>query len=48
MDVFRYFGGDVYIAYREDCMSCFLCALACPQKCIVIDGFRAKEIPFPY
>ena len=48
MDVFRLFAGDVYIAYGEDCMSCFLCALECPQKCIAIDGFRAKEIPFPY
>ena len=48
MDVFRLFNREVYIAYPHDCMSCFLCVMACPEKCIDVDGFRSRELPFPY
>ncbi|CEP68993.1 4Fe-4S ferredoxin-type, iron-sulphur binding domain [Moorella glycerini] len=48
MDVFQRFDREIYIAYRDDCMSCFLCAIECPEGCIEVDGKRARELPFPY
>jgi NAD-dependent dihydropyrimidine dehydrogenase PreA subunit len=48
LDVFRLFNDEVYIAYRDDCMSCFLCTLVCPEKCIAVDGLRSRELTYPY
>jgi NAD-dependent dihydropyrimidine dehydrogenase PreA subunit len=48
MDVFRKTGSVYYIAYREDCMTCHLCALYCGGKAISIGPDRAVPIVFPY
>ena len=33
-----------YIAYPEDCMTCYNCEMQCPKSCIVVDPFR-EAIP---
>ena len=48
MDVFRKMGGTYYIAYREDCMTCQLCALYCKVNAITIGAERAVPIAMPY
>ena len=48
MDVFRKMDGFYYIAYREDCMTCHLCALYCKGDAITIGAERAVPIVFPY
>ncbi len=48
MDVFKKIFNLVYVAYRKDCMSCFLCEMECPKEAIKVNGQRAYEIPFPY
>lgn len=48
MDVFRKIGGTYYIAYREDCMTCQLCALYCKGNTITIGAERAVQIAMPY
>lgn len=34
-----------YIAYREDCMTCYTCELKCPANAIDV-GYTPLEIPF--
>jgi NAD-dependent dihydropyrimidine dehydrogenase PreA subunit len=48
MDVFRKTAGLYYIAYREDCMTCHLCALYCKTNAITIGPERAVSIAMPY
>ncbi len=48
MDVFQRIAGQTFIAYPEDCMSCYLCEIECPAEALVISGRRAREIPFPF
>ena len=48
MDVFRKMDGFYYVAYREDCMTCHLCALYCKEKAITIGSERALPIVTPY
>lgn len=48
MDVFRNMGGCYYVAYREDCMTCQLCALYCKVNAITIGAERAVPIVLPY
>jgi NAD-dependent dihydropyrimidine dehydrogenase PreA subunit len=38
MDVLRLNNDSdkAYIAYPEDCMTCFECALSCPEKAIIV------------
>lgn len=38
MDVLRLNKSEskAYIAYREDCMTCFECALKCPENAVLV------------
>jgi|YelNatPaOPRAMG01_1025707.scaffolds.fasta_scaffold202646_2 NAD-dependent dihydropyrimidine dehydrogenase PreA subunit len=36
------------IAYREDCQSCYLCKISCPEGAIVINPERARLTPLPF
>lgn len=36
--------GKAYIAYPEDCMTCFLCELECPEGAIDVHPFK-EELP---
>jgi NAD-dependent dihydropyrimidine dehydrogenase PreA subunit len=48
MDVLRLSkAGKSYIAYNEDCMTCFECALNCPEQAISVSfspGFVTPSI----
>ncbi len=48
LDVFRQLGKTYYIAYRDDCMTCFLCEIYCPEQCIYVGPDRARPVPPPY
>ena len=48
MDVLRPLGKVPHISYREDCMTCHLCAIYCKPKAIVIGPDRAVPVPLPY
>ncbi len=48
MDVFQEIERRPFIAYPEDCMSCYLCEIECPRGALHVTGARAREIPFPY
>ncbi|MFC1979922.1 ferredoxin family protein [Chloroflexota bacterium] len=48
MDVFRLAGKEVYIAYHEDCMCCYLCECECPVEAITVDPKRGQPKPFPW
>ena len=48
MDVFRVVGKDVFIAYAEDCMCCFLCELECPADALKVTGIRTRVLPKPW
>ena len=52
MDVLRLdtSNGKAYIAYHEDCMTCFECALNCPEDAIYVSfvpEFTPASIVFP-
>jgi NAD-dependent dihydropyrimidine dehydrogenase PreA subunit len=36
--------GKAYIAYPDDCMTCFLCERLCPQGAIFVHPFK-EELP---
>jgi len=48
MDVIRTAGKRVYLAYPEDCMSCFLCELECPTEAIHVSPKRTRVKPMPW
>ena len=33
--------GKAYIAYPEDCMTCYICELGCPINAIFVHPFKA-------
>ena len=39
--------GKAYIAYGDDCHSCYLCELACPVGAIFVHPFK-KHFPSPF
>ena len=39
--------GKAYIAYGDDCHSCYLCELACPVGAIFVHPFK-KPFPSPF
>ncbi|MFC1901439.1 ferredoxin family protein [Chloroflexota bacterium] len=42
--------GKAYIAYHEDCMTCFECALRCPEGAVKVSfdpGFTPASIVCP-
>jgi len=48
MDVYRLAGKQVYIAYPQDCMCCYLCELECSREAIYVDPRRGQPKPFPW
>ncbi len=48
MDVYRLAGRQVYIAYPDDCMCCYLCELECPTEAITVNPQRGQAKPFPW
>ena len=48
MDVYRTVGKEVYIAYPDDCMCCYLCELECPVEAIDVSPRRGQAKPFPW
>ena len=41
-------GGVPLIAYREDCQSCYLCKLYCPEGAIIVTPDRGRPTPLPF
>lgn len=39
--------GKAYIAYPDDCMTCYRCELACPQDAIYVHPFK-ELLPQPF
>jgi NAD-dependent dihydropyrimidine dehydrogenase PreA subunit len=48
MDVFRKVGRFVYPAYPEDCMTCFLCEIECPEGAVYVGPERSSTKLLPY
>ncbi len=52
VDVFRLQGPEkgkkAYIAYQEDCQSCFICEEYCPTDAIYVAPENPRPIPLPY
>ncbi len=48
MDVFAAVSRQVYIAWQEDCMCCYLCEIECPKDAIYVDPQRSQAKPFPW
>lgn len=48
LDVFGRIGKCVFIAYPEDCMTCFLCELECPEEAILVGPERSFPKVLPY
>lgn len=48
MDVYRRLGRMYYIAHQQDCMTCFLCEIDCPQGAVHVGPERARQIVMPY
>lgn len=48
MDVFGKIGRFVFIAHLEDCMTCFLCELECPEEAIFVGPERGMNKVMPY
>lgn len=48
MDVFRRVGEKVYIQYRDDCMTCFLCDEYCQKNAVSVGPERAWKVPTCY
>ena len=40
MDVFRVAGREVYLAYPDDCQSCYLCEQECPEDALYVSPQR--------
>ena len=47
-DVFDKFGNFVYIARREDCITCFMCEVDCPVDCIYVAPERERAVLLPF
>lgn len=39
--------GKAYIAYPEDCMTCYRCELVCPEGAIYVHPFK-EYLPQPF
>ena len=37
-----------FVKYIEDCQSCFMCELMCPQKAIMVTPQRERRIPLAW
>jgi len=48
MDVLRSLGDVVYIAFQNDCMTCFLCEEACAFGAIYVSPHRGHDVVFPF
>ena len=48
MDVIRSLGNLVYIAYQQDCMTCFLCEEACRSDAIYVAPYRGRNVVLPF
>jgi len=48
MDVFRHLGHIVYIAHRQDCMTCFFCEDVCLSNAIYVAPDRGHTVVFPF
>ena len=48
MDIYGVVSGQVYIAWPEDCMCCYLCELECPEDAIYVEPHRSQAKPFPW
>ena len=48
MDVIRALGDVVYIAHPQDCMTCFLCEIECPEGAIYVGPERGSDKVLPY
>ena len=48
MDVIRSIGKIPYIAYGEDCMSCYLCDLECNARAITVSPERSRPVSTPF
>ena len=48
MDVFRQAGREIYIAYQDDCMCCYLCELECPEDAVYVNPKRSLPLTFPW
>ena len=44
LDVFRKVGGVVFVAYPDDCMTCYLCSIDCPEDSIAIGPGRSRPV----
>lgn len=40
--------GAPFVAYREDCQSCFLCRILCPAGAIQVTPDRARPTPLAF
>ncbi len=36
------------IKYRDDCQSCYLCSISCPEGAIIVTPDRARPSPLPF
>ncbi|MBI4320144.1 MAG: ferredoxin family protein [Chloroflexi bacterium] len=48
MDVFRTVGRNVYIAYHDDCMTCYLCSTYCAKDAVYVGPERPVPVPTCY
>ncbi len=50
VDVFRWDDKEErpIAAYKEDCVWCFACEMACPVQCIKVVPTGRRRIPAPY
>lgn len=44
MDVFGVDDNMVFIKYKDDCQSCYLCVIECPSNAILVDPERPVDI----
>lgn len=49
LDVLRLSDADApVIAYQEDCQSCYLCTIYCPNGAITVTPDRGRPTPLPF
>ena len=48
MDVIRTLGDVAYIAHPQDCMTCFLCEVACSAEAVYVSPYRGHDVVFPF